>query len=439
MKVTLIAFNEFNKELLEKAAEIYNLNHIKKILSFHHTTTLTEDSYESDFLEPWVQWVNIQTMLPSKKHHVKHLGDSPDHTIAQLWEICSMKGFSSMIWGAMNARRNNTQNNLVFLPDPWTKQEMAYPDELNALLNPLRAVSTNYLKPNLKEVFKYLKTLKKLLVDQDIWIEVKEMIKQLLKDLIAFKGAHFVFIAFAEKLSVKLFLHYKTKLNPDFSIVFINTLAHVQHHHWKGFDYKKNKKLEKALIELDAMFGEIFDSLKEDETCIVANALSQKNTNEEEAWILYRPYSHKTFLNVCGIFPEAIHEHMTHDAHLFFKTPHACKHAFNILDKITVKGDKLFLVQSYEKEPCKLFYRLIFTQELEKQASVIVDKKRLRFFKYYKKIVKRTGKHTQEGSLYCNQLIFKDLIYNHEIGEYILKHLEKTKMQDESFFSQLMT
>jgi hypothetical protein len=60
-KLFLFALNEFNRELLENAANTWNLKNIKKILKFNYSQSITQDTYESDFLEPWVQWVSVQS------------------------------------------------------------------------------------------------------------------------------------------------------------------------------------------------------------------------------------------------------------------------------------------------------------------------------------------------------------------------------------------
>jgi hypothetical protein len=127
-KVLFLELNEFNQDLLIKSAHDLSLKNLEKLVSLHKMSTLTEDTYESDFLEPWVQWVTVHTGIPSTHHQIKHLGDVPHLGTEQIWEALSKKGMSSGIWGAMNASRGAAENCLFFVPDPWTVSEKGYPD-----------------------------------------------------------------------------------------------------------------------------------------------------------------------------------------------------------------------------------------------------------------------------------------------------------------------
>src|SRR3990167_7265173 len=108
-KVLLLELNEFNAELLKRAADELNLRNIQKLCALHQTQLSTRDTYESDFLEPWVQWVYIHTGKSSQEHQIKHLGDVPHLETEQIWESLSKKGVSSGIWGAMNANRGQSE------------------------------------------------------------------------------------------------------------------------------------------------------------------------------------------------------------------------------------------------------------------------------------------------------------------------------------------
>lgn len=432
MKLTLVELNEFNKELLEQAAIDYNLPSLKKLVAMKASSTFTDDTYESDFLEPWVQWVSVHTGAPSKDHKIKHLGDVPNLETQQLWEALSDKDVSSIVWGAMNASRRSATNNLAFLPDPWTIGERAYPEELNHILDPLRAVSTNYLQPDKKKIFKMLKKLGTLFKENGLISDLFKQIPTLMKELLRFKGAHFVFIAFTEYFSTRLFLKYKRNHNPDFSLIFINTLAHIQHHHWKGFNYKNNQKLKLGLYYIDKMLEEIFSALDNDEVFILTNALSQKNTNNDPSWILYRPLNHSSFLKAAGIDPLKIQEHMTHDAHIYFASVKECLRAKKLLEEAKISNASLFVVESYQEDPFKLFYRLAFTDKVSDNDRLSIGDKNLHFLSFYQNIVERTGKHIPEGTCYCNLSVLPEKFYNHELSReiiniFISKNLELMK------------
>ncbi|MBM3183783.1 MAG: hypothetical protein FJZ64_00565, partial [Chlamydiae bacterium] len=237
-----LELNEFNPELLRESAEKLRLKNIQRLVSMYQTQTHTDDTYESDFLEPWVQWVSVHTGTPSSTHQIKHLGDVPHLATPQLWETLTDQKISSGIWGAMNASRREAKECRFFLPDPWTAEERAYPEELNQLLEPLRFVSKNYLNLS-SSMSKRAKGLLALFLKHRLGFQIMKKIPALIFQLIQFRGAHFVFISFFEFLSTLLFLKYRERYNPDVSLLFINTIAHLQHHHWHLGDMRQNGPL----------------------------------------------------------------------------------------------------------------------------------------------------------------------------------------------------
>ncbi len=412
-KLLFLELNEFNKEILENAC--LHFKNIKKLTSLYQSSTHTEDTYDSDFLEPWVQWVSVHTSTPSNKHKIKHLGDIPHLKGSQIWEKLSERGKTSGVWGAMNASKGSADNCLFFLPDPWTASEIATPDELNKLLTPLRYATKNCLNHSVQELLSHLKGLVSLIRSHSLGFKVLKEIPKLIEYSIRYKGEHFPIIAFTEYLSVLLFNKYRKKYNPDVSILFINTLAHLQHHHWHGFEYAKNERLKIGLSYLDRMLEILFTSMDKEDLFIATNALSQENTNDEKPWILYRQIDQATFLTKVGISFSRVEAHMTHDAHIFFETKEECLKALKILEDARVSDQKLFLVESYIEEPKKLFYRLVFTDRVNEGVLISINEKTFPFFSLFQTIVERTGKHIPDGTIYANCEIFPKDMKNHEI------------------------
>ena len=125
---TCIGLNEFNLDLLNFiAADKPKLVYLNKLCQMQLVNTYTHDVSETELLEPWVQWVGVQTGLPSSVHHVKYLGDVSNLTDLQVWERLSKVGRSSLVWGAMNATRGSAENCKVFVPDPWAFDETSTP------------------------------------------------------------------------------------------------------------------------------------------------------------------------------------------------------------------------------------------------------------------------------------------------------------------------
>ncbi len=422
-KLLFVELNEFNYELLDTASRHLNLLNIQKILALNATQTRTDDRYESDYLEPWVQWVSVHTGTPSQEHKIKHLGDVPHLDNDQIWEKLSKEGVTSGIWGAMNASRAQAENCLFFLPDPWTASEGAYPSELEPLLDLLRYSTKNHLNTShlklLQKIGRFLLFLTKVGALNSFRKEIPNLVKHIKK----FKGESFAYISLFDYLSTHLFLKMKQKYNPDFSLIFLNSLAHMQHHHWKSDEYKSSPRFKYALEYLDRAFKAILDHLQPEDTLIVANALSQKNTNQETPWILYRQKDQSLFLQEIGLTFSKVESHMTHDAHIFFKSAQDCQKAEKILKEATLEGSPLFDVESYKEDPLKLFYKIIFTDKVSKEAKITVCGKPHYFFDLFKAIIERTGKHVQTAHMLSNRDSFPKEMKNHEIFDCICTSL----------------
>lgn len=424
-KLFLLELNEFNLNLLTECSQIYSLKNVQKILQFYKTETISSDDERSEYLEPWVQWVSVHTGVSSKEHSIKHLGDVPELDFPQIWQKLGDLGYNSLVWGAMNASRNGCENCLAFLPDPWTFSEKAFPEELNALLKPLRFFAKNYLKQSKWEIFCQVLNLLKFMKKKGMLTEFFVQLTTALKLFIKFEGEHFPLIALLELFSVKLFLKYKKDLNPDFSILFVNTLAHIQHHHWKDQDYANNKRLAFGLAIIDQILGLIFENLQEEETFLIANALSQKNTNQETPWILYRQFQHEKFLDLLKIKYVKVEPHMTHDAHLFFANKNERDLAEKILNRVTIQNKKLFSVENYANDENKLFYKIIFTDAVPQNCSVDIGGFTDSFFKYFKKVVQRTGRHIPKGVLFSSEDLFEKQMPNHQVFQSILQTFQR--------------
>lgn len=431
MKVFLLELNEFSLPLLEEATCLWKLPHLAHLLRLQRAKTHTEDAYESDFLEPWVQWVSAHTGLSSKEHRIKHLGDVPKQGTDQLWERLSDQGVTSGIWSPMNARRGRAEKCLFFLPDPWTASENAYPSDLNSFLDPLRYTSTNYLERSPRILMQKMRGLWQVVRKRKLTRFCLGQLPLLLWNALRFRGAHFVFIAFAEALSTELFLRYRAQYNPTFSLLFLNTLAHLQHHHWHKPEVKGNTKLKAGLQQIDKMIGRILSSLEKNERLYVANALSQMNTHSEKPWVLYRQLNPSAFLRAVAIPCEKVEPHMTHDAHLYFSSAEGCRYAFEQLTSARICEKPLFHVESYPQDPRKLFYKLIFTDPAPLGAMFTMGGRSYRFYDLFQEVVTRTGKHIQTADLLSTEALPPQL-KNHEIFSLILQgfaQLPQTPLQ----------
>ena len=189
----------------------------------------------------------------------------------------SAHGKSSIVWGAMNARRGNSDKWRIFLPDPWVFDEPAFPEEFDALVELPRYLAKNYTSLSIAKIIKlasaYLANgfryagLRNFL--ECLWLVARGITK--------FGPRNMVFICGFEYLSAAAFCRQARRLKPDLSFLFLNSLAHVQHHYWKSTDIERLPEIkfaygtiEKILAMMDREMG-LFSF---DAPIVVTNALS---------------------------------------------------------------------------------------------------------------------------------------------------------------------
>lgn len=421
--VLIVELNEFSTDLIQHAIKQYPLPNLAKVWGFSKTTYQCPDRYNSGYLEPWVQWVSIHSGTPASQHRIKHLGDVPDLSFKQCWEVLSEHNVSMGVWGVMNGACQSANKVSFFLPDPWTFTEDARPAALNNLLDLPRYVAKNYQHLSkmtmVKKAWKLLSFIATSGQGKAIFKEVLALGKALLKH----GKHHFVFISFFDYIQTRLFSEYKKKYNPKVSILFLNSLAHIQHHHWREGEDTVTPQIRHGLEQLDRVFGFLFETFPQD-AIVVHNGLSQMNTNHEKPWVLYRQKDPAGFLKALNIPALRVEQHMTHDGHVFFANEHDRDVAFTALRYATLLQKPLFLVEKNTHDPCKLFYQLKFTDKLtDKQCTFIYQDKAYRFFDYFDEIVTRTGRHIPIGTIFSDTIKFSDHMQNHEFNHYLYHYL----------------
>jgi hypothetical protein len=418
----LIELNEFNSDLLRNIAKIHQLNHLEEILGWNRARTSTSDEYESGFLEPWVQWVSVHTGVPSAQHGVKNLGDVPNLAEDQIWERWSKRGLTSIVWGVMNGSRRNAGTCKVFVPDPWTFSEDAYPDAYQGLIALPRYLAKSYLDFSKRTAARKGYVLLRTLLRVTNWADFVDGLRVFWRGIRQFGATNVVFIVFFEYLSAMAFIRAVEQDQPDAAIIFINMLAHVQHHYWKADDGSTCPQISFAAAATDEILGKILTRCKGavgNGQAVVMNALSQTCTIEEPPWILYRPNNHAGLISFLGLKATHVEPLMTYDAHVFFANREDAQSGAEILESALIEGKRLFFVEADKHDPLKLFYRVAMSDPVDADAEFIYRNKAARFADHFTAIVQRTGKHNQNGNLYANFEIGRTSFPNHEVSGWL--------------------
>ncbi len=416
----ILELNEYNGELLRRLSERQKLKHLHETLNWRRTQTTTDDTYDSGFLEPWVQWVSVHTGTAASSHRIQHLGDVPGLREEQLWESWSRLGRRSVVWGVMNGSRRDTEHCDVFIPDPWTFSEPAFPQKFQPLIELPRYLSKNYLDISkarvAKEATKFFAGLFRLVRLGDLADGVRVLFEGFRK----FGSAHVTFIVFFEYLSAMAFLKAVEENEPDDAILFLNMFAHVQHHYWTNPNGVDCPQLEFAASVIDEIIGKVRSrtQLELQDKTFLLNGLSQKCTHDEPAWVLHRPIHPEKFIQHLGLHPVKIEPLMTNDAHLIFSGEEEASSAFELLNSIKINGSPLLFVERNSHDPKVIFYRLDFFDEVSDETTFVHGNQVSVFEDHFVSIVTRTGKHVQSGEITSNCEGLPSRIYNHELKSY---------------------
>jgi hypothetical protein len=423
-RLLLVELNEFSTDLFERGIRELGLSNVARLLQQPHSTTTTDDLLEHRGLDPWVQWVSVHTGVPSSKHGVIHLGDAPTKLgFEQLWEALSARGVSSGAWGVMNATRGKADRCAFFLPDPWTFMEEAYPPHVNDLLALPRYYSKNYLDVSKLEFARNGLRLLRYVLRSRALAKLAGAAPFLLNGLRKTGVTNaFLFSAF-DLFATALFLEQRKVHRPQFSIIFLNSIAHLQHHRWEA-GQQLTADISFGLRTIDRVLGMLFDAREPGEALVVMNALTQRNIVGEKPRICYRQINPVSFLKATGVKFLSVEQLMTNDAHVFFATPQDRDAAASALERVRLQGLPLFHVEPSADDPCKLFFQVDFWEELDAGMGIQVNGRQVAFDDHFEAIVARTGAHVNTGDVFYDGLALAPKLYNHEVGQAILRYFE---------------
>jgi len=413
----IIELNEFCPKYLAENAEKLNLENIKKILKFNHSSTISPEKKEFEGLDPWVQWVSIHNGISFAKHGIKNLGQNNKDSIEQIWNSLSYKkNITWIVHGAINSRKGSDKGCISYFPDPWSSEEKASSRELNDLLELPRYISKNYLSLNYFIVLKKsIKTFRFFIRRKNLNLLYKTLLKLFQSIINPGINIH-TLTSILDYVLVLYFVKEKNNANPNLSIIFLNHIAHLQHHFWI-----ESQNIHPQMIHgmrlCDEIIKLLLNSVKDkNEKILLINALKQKRSDKNGIQV-YRQKNPLFLLNILGIKNVTVEQNMTNDGTLIFKSISETKKAFDILKKCHLNtGEKLFRVETVAIK--KIFIKLNLNHLISKDVLIISGKKSIPFYDLFKNL-SRTGSHIPQGDIFSKNMQLPSMIENHEIHEYI--------------------
>ena len=404
-KLIFIELNELNFDYVKYYIKKYKLQNFKRLQSFKKSKTYSEKEYK--LLEPWIQWVSIHTGLSAKDHKVFRLGDIYKLKKKQIFETLENKGVSIGVVGAMNSM-NLLRKPKYFIPDPWTKTKS---DNL-----PLSRTITKILSLTVKENANLKLNLQTIFEILYIFFTVTRIKKYpyFLYLFAASLNKKWFKAIFLDNLINEIHLYYINKFKPEFSCVFFNAAAHIQHHYFLSSEKNKNKNkllipewyikkkhdpLKDIVKSYDKMLQSYFEQLQSNYQIILATGLTQIPIKKPIFYWKIKNY--EKFLNFFNIKFREIRQLMSRDFVIYFDKQIDLANAYNILKKIYVisktnlKKERAFKI--LEKRSDNIFVSLTFPNNTNLDSFFMYKKKKINFNENTDFVAIKNGIHFSKG------------------------------------------
>lgn len=408
LKLLLIQLNEINFDLVDKYLskakknKFYNLRIVKD--TFKSFNTFAEDKYEN--LEPWIQWASVNLGKKFNQHKIFRLGDIVNFPKEkQIFEKIEDKGFKVGVISPMNTE-NRLKNPSYFIPDPWTdthSDNSSFSKRLHKMLkqtvnnNSSGKLSFNSVIIIIEIILKTLHYKKSIFLFKLVFLS---LFKPWKKSLVLDYLIHLIHMFFLKK-----------KI-PNFSSVFLNAGAHIQHHYLYNTKYIRNlpknpewyvkssyDPIEDVLEVYDKIIGDYLKLTKSHNSIIISTGLRQVPYNMTKFY--YRLKNHSFFLKTIGIKFLKILPRMTRDFEIIFDNDIDLKNATKILKNIKSKKNNLTIFGNIEVRYNSLFVTLTYPHEVKKNDFIVLNNKtELNFFNQIVFVAIKNGMHDTKGYVF---------------------------------------
>lgn len=404
-KLIIVGLNEINFEFIKEYVKRGELPFFKQLLQSYSLITTTSES-EYNLLEPWIQWVTIQTGKTFAEHKIFRLGDIVDRKdLTQIFERVEAKGKKVGAISPFNAENRLSKPNF-FIPDPWTNTR----PHGNSLLVNINDAIKQAVNENAQSKIS-IKSLTFLALGFLIFASPKRIFNHYLKLFKNRKRAGVKSIILDSLLS-DIFIKLTNKAKSDFSWLFLNSGAHIQHHYLFNSSVYKGE-LSNPLWYCEKDYDPLLLILKEyDNTLkriskfggklIVLTGLHQQPHNSLTFY--WRLNRHKEFIKKIGIsnFKNLL-PRMSRDFLIEFETKAETRTAERILSSYSSKIDNQQIF-SVDNRGLSLFVELTYPNDIKNDFSIISSSAAevKNFRNYISFVAIKNGEHNGEGYLISN-------------------------------------
>jgi hypothetical protein len=397
----LLELNEINFDLVNKYLSKYpgRFPGLEKLVASTKIYTFAEEVYEE--LEPWIQWASVHTGKSYEEHKIFRLGDMVGSQVRQIFEQLETIGIKVGAICPMNAE-NRLKKAAFFIPDPWTKT----PTDGSFWSKSLGSAVVQAVNDNAQS--KITKT-----TAISIFLGLVRFAKFKHFELYFKLARKSVGASWRRALILDLFLHdlhtsfFKDK-KPQFSTLFLNAGAHIQHHYFnnspfisvdskfKNPDWYISPSIDPFSEMLDVYEHIIAEYLANDNyELIVATGLSQVPYDRIKYY--YRLKDHFYFLKKIGINFLDCHPRMTRDFLLIFAYLEDATRAQIILSELRISGKLEPLFGEIENRGKELFVTLTYPDEILDTDMLHYKSVSIRMIQEVAFVAIKNGMHQSKG------------------------------------------
>ncbi|MEQ1887938.1 MAG: hypothetical protein ABL951_02015 [Alphaproteobacteria bacterium] len=411
-----LELNELCPHLLEKWMASGALPNFKALYDASQIYVTTPDVDDPSNLEPWIQWYSIHTGLSFDQHDVFHLTDGPRAGHTDIWEILRGAGYRVGNCSSMNAKQF-AEPGSFYLPDPWCTSEQASPEPLNTFHKFVAANVQEYTNTQSKLGLGDYARFVSFLVTHGLRFEtVAAVLKQLGAEKLVDGGEYWRRVALLDSLQFDVFQHYQKSLRPHFSTFFANSVAHLQHAHWRemepeAFQVKSTAEQQRrygdAILfgyqQMDRLVGDVVRIADAQNAFVVfATALSQQPFLKYESiggQQFYRVRDIGSFLDQIGVKYRTVQPTMTHQYQVQFASDSEREDAQGKLAMLSIDGQPVF---GFDRvEGASLYFGCTIRTSQPETARMMIGNQDVRFFDtFYHIDATKSGRHHPDGCLW---------------------------------------
>lgn len=407
-RLILVELNEVNFDVARSYFDGLPLPAFKRLCAGMSVRTSSEQHYEE--LEPWIQWPSVHCGLTAAEHGVFRLGDITETSVPQIFEQLEQRGLKVGCISAMNAA-NRLSAPAYFIPDPWTRTPSDPSRWSRALSEAIsQAVNDNaQSRISSRSAVSLLLGLIRFARPKHYGLYLKLALRS--------RKAPWRKALFLDLLLHDLHWRLFNRTQPDFSAVFFNAGAHIQHHYFFNAKTLAKQSLRNPewYVAADedpiAEMLEIYDAILSDYLAaenvevIVATGLTQKPYGSVQFY--YRLKNHEQFLGLLRISHREVLPRMTRDFLIEFESASQAADAQEKLGEVCIAGTNEPLFGGIDNRGGSLFVTLTYANEITGETFVEFEGRRVALAPHVAFVAIKNGMHDPTGFAFFTPQVAK--------------------------------